>query len=119
MMKFKTIGFAALAIAASSCFATQAQAQQVPETVADVITRALFNQSGDIYSNVGIDRQATLLLGLSFPDQEYVNDAHAVNKIVQQEFLKRRTSVVRTEDLPNPFDSSLLTNPPKLGAGKN
>ncbi len=107
MMKFKTLGFLALAIAAAGSFAPQAHAG----TVADEIARAMFSQSGDIYRNTGIDRQATLLLGLSFPDHEALNDTRTVNQIYQDAIRQRGSTPVRTTDLPNPFSSSLLSDP--------
>jgi hypothetical protein len=118
MMKLKT-SLVAVAIAAAGCFVAPAQAQQAPEPIADAITHALFAQSGDIYRNTGIDRQATFLFGLSYPEREYLNDAQSVNTIVQEAFRQRRNSVIRTEDLPNPFTSSLLTNPPRVGIVRN
>jgi hypothetical protein len=112
MMKLRSIGLLALAIAATGCFATQAQAQQTPETISDAITSALFNQSGDIYRNTGIDRQATLLFGLSFPDKEALSDAQAVEKLYR-EGMKAQSgnTVIRTADLPNPFTTSIRTTP--------
>ena len=74
MMKLKTICCAVLAVAAAGCYAPQAQA----ESVTDAITNAMFRQSGDTYRNTGIDRQATLLFGLSYPDLEAVSDARSV-----------------------------------------
>jgi hypothetical protein len=108
-MKIKTIGLAALAVAAIGYFAPQAQAQEAPENIADAMNRAVFEQSGDIYYNSGIYRQTTLLLGLSYPDQEYLNDSQAINR-VYREGMRQQTSkgsAIRTADLPNPFDTSI------------
>jgi hypothetical protein len=108
MKQLKTICLATLAVAATSCFASSAQAESIP----DAINRAVFEQSGDTYRNTGIDRQATLLFGLSYPDLEAVNDARSVDRIYQDLIRQRGGAPVVTRDLPNPFDSSLLTNPP-------
>jgi hypothetical protein len=113
MIKLKTIGCVALAVATVGCFTTQAHAQQSPETVADAVTRALFNKSGDIYRNTGIDRQAVLLFGLSYPDSEAITDSQSVHAIYKDAIRQRGSEPVNTRDLPNPFNSSLLTNPPK------
>jgi hypothetical protein len=113
MMKLKTIGCVIVAIAAAGCFAPQAHAQQAPDPIGDAITQALFNKSGDIYRNAGIDRQAVLLFGLSFPDHEALSDTQSLNKIYQDAIRQRGSIPVRTTDLPNPFNSSLLTSPPK------
>jgi hypothetical protein len=117
MMKLQTIGCVALAIAVAGCFAPQAQAEETPSSIGDAMVRALFNDSGDIYRNRGIDRQATLLLGLSFPEHEHFNDAQAVNRLYQAAIRQRNSmGVVRTEDLPNPFSSSIRTNMVQSGA---
>jgi hypothetical protein len=112
MMKLQSIGLVALAMVAAGCFSAQAQAEQTPETISDAITSALFNQSGDIYRNTGIDRQATLLFGLSFPDKEALSDAQAVEKLYR-EGMKAQSggTVIRTADLPNPFTTSIRTTP--------
>jgi hypothetical protein len=112
MKKLMTISLVALAVAATGYFAPQSHAQEAPATVADVVANTLFSQSGDIYRNAGIDRQATLLLGLSFPDREAFSDTQSVDKIVKDAIRQRGSQPVRTNDLPNPFTSSLLTSPP-------
>jgi hypothetical protein len=65
-----------------------------------------------IYRNTGIDRQATLLFGLSFPDKEALSDAQAVEKLYR-EGMKAQSggTVIRTADLPNPFTTSIRTTP--------
>jgi hypothetical protein len=111
MINLKTIGLITLTIAAVGYFAPQAQAEQAPENVSEAITRAVFDRSGDIYSNAGIGRQATQLFGLSYPEQEYLSDAQSIEQIYR-EGMRQQTSkngVVRTADLPNPFTSSVLT----------
>jgi hypothetical protein len=106
-MQLKTIGLVTLAVAAIGYFAPQAQAQQA-ENIADAMNRAVFEQSGDIYYNAGIYRQATLLFGLSYPDHEYLNDSQAINR-VYREGMRQQTNKapIRTPDLPSPFDTSI------------
>jgi hypothetical protein len=104
MINFKTIGCVALAAVAASCFAPKVQA----ETVSEAMGKAIFNQSGDIYHNAGIDRQVTLLFGLSQPDKEYLSDAQSIGRIYNDALRQRASEPVRTEDLPNPFNGSLL-----------
>ncbi len=113
MIKLNAIGWIALATAMAGCFATPAHAEPAPESIGDAITQALFNQSGDVYRNAGIDRQATLFFGLSYPDKEDLNDTRVVDKIYQDAIRQRASEPIRTADLPNPFNSSLLTNTPK------
>ena len=110
MIDFKTISCVTLAAIAASCFAPKVQA----ETVSEAMGKAIFNQSGDLYRNAGIDRQATLLFGLSQPDKEYLSDAQSINRIYNDALRQRASEPVRTADLPNPFTESLLTSPPKI-----
>ena len=109
MINFKTIGCVALAAVAASCFAPKVQA----ETVSEAMGKAIFNQSGDLYRNAGIDRQTTLLFGLSYPDKEYLGDAQSIGRIYDDALRQRGSEPIRTEDLPNPFTESLLTMPGK------
>ncbi|WP_310427335.1 hypothetical protein [Chamaesiphon sp. VAR_48_metabat_135_sub] len=113
MIKLNAIGFVAVVVAMTSCFATQAQAQSAPDAIGDTITKALFNKSGDIYRNTGIDRQAVLFFGLSYPDHEALADTQSVDKIYKDAIRQRGSEPVITRDLPNPFNSSLLSSPPK------
>ena len=108
MMNFKTLGVLALAVAAATCFANQAQAQETT-TLPAAIERAFSNDSGDIYRNRGIDRQATFLFGLSYPEHETFNDSQAVNRIVKDAIRQRANTPILTQDLPNPYTSSVLT----------
>ena len=114
MMKLKTIGCLALVVAAAGCLAPQAKA----DTIADEMNRAMFAQSGDLYRNTGIDRQAALLLGLSYPDLEAVGDARSVDRVYQEGLRQRSSDPVRTADLPSPFNTSILTNP-RLVSSRN
>lgn len=107
MMNLKAIGIVTLAVAAAGCFAPQVQAQQQPDNIGDVMSRAMFARSGDIYRNDGIDRQFTVLFGLSFPEKEDFGDAQSIERIYRDGMRQQATSVIRTQDLPNPFDSSI------------
>jgi hypothetical protein len=118
-MKLQSIGLIILATVVASCFAAPVRADEAsPENVSDAVTRALFERSGDIYANRSIFRQATFLFGLSYPENEYTSDANAVEKIYKAGMYQQGGSgkVVRTADLPNPFNSSLRTNPTKTSA---
>ncbi len=118
-MKLQSIGLIILATAVASCFAAPVRADEAsPENVSDAVTRALFARSGDIYANRSILRQATFLFGLSYPENEYTSDANAVENIYREGMYQQGGSgkVVRTADLPNPFNSSLRTNPTKTSA---
>jgi hypothetical protein len=110
MIELPKICCLALTVAATSCFAAQAQAETIP----DAINRATFEQTGDTYRNTGIDRQFTMLLGLSYPDNNGIADARSVDNIYQDLIRQRAGVPIRTRDLPDPFTSSLITNPAKV-----
>jgi hypothetical protein len=110
MMKLHAICCAALTIAATSCFSAQAQAETIP----DAFNRATFAQSGDTFQSTEIGQQFTMLVGLSYPDNNVVNDTRAIDDIYQDLIRQRVSTPIRTADLPDPFSSSLLTNPAKV-----
>jgi hypothetical protein len=112
MMKLTTLCCVALTVAATSCFATQAQAE---ELIPDAFNRVTFAQTGDTFQNTGIDRQFTMLLGFSYSDNETVNDARSIDTIYQDLIRQRVGTPIRTRDLPDPF-SSLLNNPAKVNS---
>jgi hypothetical protein len=116
VIKLQSIGVLVLAAAVAGCFAAPVLADEAsPENISESITRALFNQSGDIYRNRGIDRQATFLFGLSYPENEYTSDAKAVEKLYREGMSQQGgNKVVRTADLPNPFSSSIRTTPAQV-----
>jgi hypothetical protein len=111
MMKLQTLCCVALTVAATSCFAAQAQAETIP----DAFNRATFAQTGDTFESTGIGSQFTMLVGLSYPDNNGVNDTRAVDNIYQDLIRQRVSTPIRTRDLPDPY-SSLLTNPAKVNS---
>jgi hypothetical protein len=117
VIKLQSISILVLAAAVAGCFAAPVHAEEpAPENISESITRALFDRSGDIYRNRGIDRQATFLFGLSYPENEYTSDAAAVEKLYKAGMYQQGGSgkVVRTADLPNPFSSSIRTTPAQV-----
>ena len=64
-------------------------------------------------------RQLDFILGIgspknSFVDNEINADTRAVTILYKDELLKQGSSdrVIRTRDLPNPYDTSILQSPP-------
>lgn len=86
-----------------------------PATVSETFNRAFFNSSGDLYFNRTIPRQINYILGFgsfgsaTFPDLELEQDAELINTIYNDVLDQQVSSdpVIRTPDLPNPFNSSL------------
>ena len=89
------------------------------ETPNEVIERAFFQNDPNFYQNNSLKRQVDFLLGPgslfrnSFPESEIARDAELVNK-VYQDLLQQQVGsdpYIRTPDLPNPYNSSLLLSP--------
>jgi hypothetical protein len=116
VLKLQSISVLVLAASVAGCFAAPVLAEEPsPENISESITRALYNQSGDIYRNHGIDRQATFLFGLSYPENENTSDSAAVDKLYKAGMSQQGGGkVVRTADLPNPFNSSIRTTPAQV-----
>lgn len=89
------------------------------QTPNDVIERAYFKNDPNFYRNQGLRRDINFLLGPgsifrnSYPETEIARDAELVNT-VYQDVLQQQVSndpYIRTPDLPNPYNSSLLMSP--------
>jgi hypothetical protein len=95
------------------------------ETVSEAFNRAFFQESGDFYRNRKIDRQINYIIGAGvpwgagFPDLELERDAQRLTNLYREtlELQVASDPVIRTPDLPNPFNSSLRLNssPPRFG----
>lgn len=89
------------------------------ETLNEVIERAFFENDPNFYKNNSLKRQVDFLLGPgslfrnSFPESEIARDAQLVNKLYQDMIQQQVGSdpYIRTPDLPNPYNSSLLLSP--------
>lgn len=80
--------------------------------------RTYFSHGPDYYRNRTVPGQLKRILG-PFPDRAIEEDAKDVNKLYQETFFKQMNSgpILRTVDLPNPFQFSLRTLPPPVVAG--
>ncbi len=89
------------------------------ETIPDTFVRGFFNDSGDFYINRSLFRQANYMFGFGmvgkagFPDLEIERDAKTIN-VIYNDVLDQQVSsdpLIRTPDLPNPFNSSIRMSP--------
>lgn len=87
-------------------------------TIPEVFNRAFFDESGDFYRNRSIPRQIQYFFGpgipgRNFPEMEIARDGRQINRLYRQVLEQQLSSgpVIRTPDLPNPFDTSLLRQP--------
>jgi hypothetical protein len=123
--------FSVLFIAvASSTWASAATAQtsqsntarfapiRVPR-ISETFNRAFFNESEDFYTNRSIGRQIDVLIGTglpgraAYPELEIERDAQLIN-ILYNDVLEQQVAsdpILRTLDLPNPYNTSLRVFP--------
>ncbi|WGV28103.1 hypothetical protein [Halotia branconii] len=89
------------------------------ETTNDVFERAFFRHDRNFYENGTIKRQIDSFLGSgsgfrnSFPENEIARDAELINTLYQDVLTQQvgNDPYLRTPDLPNPYDTSLLMSP--------
>ncbi len=104
-MKMKLAGLLVGAIALT--VATPAQA----ETFSDQMGAAFSANSGDIFYNSTTWRQSQLLLNIPSPEGEYNKDSQMMERLYRDGMRRQAGVPVSTQDLPNPFESSIKTNP--------
>lgn len=89
------------------------------DTVPEIVNETYFQNDRDFYENRSLSRQFNWFLGQgslirnSFPENEIARDARAINQLYR-ELLEQQVSsdpLIRTPDLYNPFDTSLLLLP--------
>lgn len=115
----------ALAILATVCIGSTATAQTNPDnqysqsqTLADRFEEVFYSNDKDFSENRSFLRQLDFMLGFgslnnSFTENELVADDKAINNLYRESLLQQNSSdpVVRTRDLPNPYDTSILQSP--------
>ncbi len=115
----------ALVIFTSICVGSTAMAQPASvnqfsqyETLADRFEKVFYTNDKVYSRNRSFLRQLDFLIGIgslntSFVENEITADTRAVNILYRDSMLKQGSSdrVVRTRDLPNPYDTSILQSP--------
>jgi hypothetical protein len=71
--------------------------------------------SGDIFHNSTTWRGAQTLLNLPTPESEYNKDSQSMEQLYRDGMKAQTGTPVSTTDLPNPFSSSIATNPRLIG----
>ncbi|MDZ8027644.1 MAG: hypothetical protein RMY36_028025 [Nostoc sp. SerVER01] len=127
-LKLKTFGGLLMVLAASIAFPSVVAAQtETPKsgTTSDVFERAFFRHDRNFYENGGLKRQLDSFFGSgpsfggSFPENEIARDAQLVNTLYHDVLTQQAGNdpYIRTPDLPNPYDTSLMMSP-RLNANK-
>lgn len=121
-IKFKTFGGLLVLLAAVIAFPSVASAQtETPktETTNDAFERAYFRHDRNFYENGSLKRQLDSFLGSgssfggSFPENEIARDAQLLNTLYHDVLTQQvgNDPYIRTPDLPNPYDTSLMMSP--------
>lgn len=127
-IKLKTLGGLLVLLATSIAFPSVASAQtETPktETTNDVFERAYFRHDRNFYENGSLKRQLDSFLGSgygfggSFPENEIARDAQLLNTLYHDVLTQQvgNDPYIRTPDLPNPYDTSLMMSP-RLNSNK-
>lgn len=128
-IKIKPLSALLVLLATSIAFPSIASAEtETPnyETTNDVFERAFFRHDRNFYENSGgVKRQLSVFLGAgsvfrnSFPENEIARDGELVNTLYRDVLTQQVSNdpYIRTPDLPNPYDTSLLMSP-RLNAHK-
>ncbi len=127
-IKLKTFGGLLMLLATAIAFPSVVAAQtETPksETTSDVFEQAFFRHDRNFYENGGLKRQLDSFLGTgsgfggSFPENEIARDAQLINTLYHDVLTQQASNdpYIRTPDLPNPYDTSLMMSP-RLNANK-
>jgi hypothetical protein len=121
-IKFKTfaslLGLLVSGVAFPGVVVAQTNAPSL-ESTNDAFERAFFRHGGNFYENSTPKRQLDSLLGSgsifhnSFPENQIARDAELINTLYRDVLQQQvgNDPYIRTPDLPNPYDSSLLMSP--------
>jgi hypothetical protein len=126
-IKFKAVGGLLVLLAASISIPAFADDKGTAnyETANEVFDRAYFKNDRNFYGNNTFRRQIDWLVGSgslfrnSFPESEIARDAELVN-VVYRDVLNQQVGndpYIRTPDLPNPYNTSLMMSP-RLNSNK-
>ncbi|WP_392534566.1 hypothetical protein [Nostoc sp. C117] len=127
-IKLKAFGGLLILLAAGIVFPSVASAESATpnnETTSDVFEKAFFSHDRNFYENGSLKRQLDSLLGSgpgfggSFPENEIARDGELVNTLYHDVLTQQAGNdpYIRTPDLPNPYDTSLMMSP-RLNANK-
>lgn len=82
-------------------------------TIDEVFQRAFFENDPDFFRNRSLGRQLNWIFGPDFTENEIAQDARLVD-ILYHDVLEQQVSsdpIIRTPDLPNPYETTILESP--------
>jgi hypothetical protein len=116
-VRLKNLFALAAVVASSTMIAATATAQERPVfrprvSVPDAVDQAFYGSTGNNFQDVR--KPIESLVGVpSFPENLIARDGARINRIFR-DLLNQQVSsdpIIRTPDLPNPYDASILTLP--------
>lgn len=110
VLAIATTGFHGAAIAGPKS-STQPKAAQ---TLAETFEQAFFANDPAFYRNRSLGRQLDWMFGFKgYTESEINRDAASVHNLYQSSLKQQASSnpAIRTRDLPNPYETSILTSP--------
>lgn len=114
-INFNRLGSVLVIIVAATGFHPPAIAQtKANETLGDAFERTYFNNDPNFFQNRSFKRQLNWMFGINgFPDNEINRDAAQIHDLWQTTLIQQTASdpVIRTRDLPNPYNTSILSSP--------
>lgn len=126
-LKFKNLIGVLVIISAATGFHSAAMAQSSlvtrlrggNETLSETFNRAFFKNDPEFFRNRSPKRQVDLIFGVgslrrnSFLESEILRDAKLIDSVYQDALEQQVSSdpIIRTPDLPNPYETSILLSP--------
>jgi hypothetical protein len=94
---------------------SETEGQEEFGTVQEAFIDAFYTRGQTFYRNRQIPRAFTWFLG-PFPENDIIADGRAVNRVYRSALIQQAEldPLIRTADLPNPFDTSLLLLPAEV-----
>lgn len=121
-IKFTKLSSILLITLTMSMTATAVKAEEVENdhgtSVANIFNNAYFSHAGNTFEKSQPLSQLNTIFGFrKFPDQQIVSDGKEVDN-VYREFMAKQSQAgapIKTEDLVNPYSTSLQENPSYIG----
>lgn len=90
-----------------------------PLTIPGAFDSAFYDNRSNYYYRTSRPGMVETLLGLQYPEQGIIDDSASINRIYRDVMNQQMTSdpFIRTRDLNNVYDSSVLTLPYAGGGG--
>jgi hypothetical protein len=123
VMVLSVASFSAASIVAAPVVSAQEARPQL-KTVPQAFSEAYFRNGRDFYRDRSIGGQFNLIFGPgalvrnSFTENVMSRDLEAIDRVFLETFARQVSSdpVIRTPDLPNPFNTSVLTLPASVSS---